>query len=228
LVDRHERLSLIAAAALLGGALFVTACAGPAAAGGADPARATPTAARPAAIPPKPATPAKPPTPASGARSAVPSPQASPTLPVQRAVPLAPAPPGWSTAAAPAGQLELGLSLPSAPHRVGERVPGIATLRNVAAAPVDLVLPCGNYFELSVRDGAGKVVYSWTRERYPTGPGLPAMPPCPRGERRLEANEGVQVPFEFAVAVAGPLTVGASRFGQPSPVAELSMTVQPR
>jgi hypothetical protein len=172
----------------------------------------TPTSAGPSSPGPAPVS--------TGPASHPPSPAPWPGVnPVQVASSPAAVPPSWVGAAATVGELELELHLPRRHYTVGERAPAILVLRNAGANPLDLTLPCGQYFQLVVRDDSGREVFNWTRETYG-----PVMPPCPRGERRLAPGESVQVTLHFPVPTAGRLRVGGARFGQTNPIVELEIS----
>ncbi len=100
-------------------------------------------------------------------------------------------------------------------------------LRNVSGSSLEVVLPCGNAFQLTVRDASGQVVYDWTREHYPSPPGSALMPPCPRGSRVLAPGDAIQGSLEFVVVGSGALSVGASRFGNSTPLVEEHITARP-
>jgi hypothetical protein len=123
---------------------------------------------------------------------------------------------------------EVSIYLPPSPVYVGERLAAVLALRNPGGTPLTVIVPCGNYFQLEVDDGQGQVRYDWTHERYPPRPGMPSMPPCPRGERPLLPGEAVQVTIPFEVPAAGLLRVVATRFGQAGPIAEITLTAQSR
>jgi len=142
----------------------------------------------------------------------------------QAAAPFAAPPAGWIGAAATSDGQELALYLPQLTLGVREPAAAVVVVRNPGPRRLNLVLPCRNYAQLVVEDAQRQIVFHWTREHYPTGPGLPAMPPCPRGERQLAAGEAVQVALSFTVPMAGPYRVVASRFGQPGPSVELRVT----
>jgi len=84
-------------------------------------------------------------------------------------------------------------------------------LRNVSGSSLEVVLP--------------QVVCDWTREHYPSTGRL--MPPCPRGSRVLAPGDAIQGSLEFVVVGSGGLSVGASRFGNNTPLVEEHITARP-
>jgi hypothetical protein len=118
------------------------------------------------------------------------------------------------TNAAQAAQ-RLGIYIPDVTVRVGAPIRVIAALQNAGHEPLELILPCGHYFELYATDEHGAVVYDWTAAHYPARPGQPAMPPCPRHTRVLAPGEGVQAAFSVPTLAPGRLMLHVTRFGGP-------------
>ena len=136
-------------------------------------------------------------------------------------------PAGWPGTVGRERDLELSLYLPRLDYTADERETAVLMLRNVSGSSLEVVLPCGNAFQLTVRDASGQVVYDWTREHYPSPPGSALMPPCPRGSRVLAPGDAIQGSLEFVVVGSGALSVGASRFGNSTPLVEEHITARP-
>jgi len=102
----------------------------------------------------------------------------------------------------------LSIQIPKTDYKVGETAEAIMTLSYAGDGPVELTAPGSQYFNLTIRDGRGNIVYQWEGHEY--GPPPPALDWF---KETINPGQTITKRLEFSVPQAGRFYLEGRNFG---------------
>ena len=102
----------------------------------------------------------------------------------------------------------LTIQIPKTDYRVGETAEAIMTLSYTGDGSVELTAPGSQYFNLTIRDGQGNIVYQWERQEY--GPPPPSLDWF---KETINPGQSITKSLEFSLPQAGTFYIEGRNFG---------------
>lgn len=102
----------------------------------------------------------------------------------------------------------LTIQIPKTDYKVGETAEAIMTLSYTGDGPVKLTAPGSQYFNLTIRDGQGNIVYQWESQEYG-----PPPPPLDWFKETINPGQTITKRLEFSLLEAGTFYIEGRNFG---------------
>jgi len=102
----------------------------------------------------------------------------------------------------------LSIKIPKTDYKVGETAEAVMTLSYTGDGPVELTAPGSQYFNLTIRDGQGNIVYQWEEHEY--GPPPPALDWF---KETINPGQSITKSLEFSLPKAGTFYIEGRNFG---------------
>ena len=102
----------------------------------------------------------------------------------------------------------LTIQIPKTDYKVGETAEAILALSYTGDGPVELTTPGSQYFNLTIRDGQGDIVYQWQRQEY--GPPPPTLDWF---KETINPGQTITKRLEFSLPKAGTFYIEGRNFG---------------
>ena len=103
---------------------------------------------------------------------------------------------------------KLTIEIPRTDYKVGETAEAIMTLSYTGDGPVELTAPGSQYFNLTIRDGQGNIIYNWERQEF--GPPPPALDWY---KETIQPGQTITKRLEFSLPEAGTFYIEGRNFG---------------
>lgn len=102
----------------------------------------------------------------------------------------------------------LTIEIPKTDYKVGDTAEAIMALSYTGDGPVDLTAPGSQYFNLTIRDGQGNIVYQWEEHEYG-----PPPPPLDWFKETINPGQTITKRLEFSLPEAGTFYIEGRNFG---------------